>query len=145
MDARSDIFSFGAMLYEMVTGMRAFAGTSMADTLAAVLRGAADAARARSSPACRAISRGHPALPAQGSGRGASSTCVDVKVALQEIKDESTSATFTATPAIRLRKHRGLMVAAAASAVVLVAAASWYLRQGALPSCRRCASCHLRA
>ena len=27
-DARSDIFSFGAMLYEMVTGVRAFAGTS---------------------------------------------------------------------------------------------------------------------
>ena len=37
-DARSDIFSFGAMLYEMVTGVRAFAGASTADTLAAVLR-----------------------------------------------------------------------------------------------------------
>ena len=37
-DARSDIFSFGAMLYEMATGTRAFAGSSVADTLAAVLR-----------------------------------------------------------------------------------------------------------
>ena len=37
-DARSDIFSFGAMLYEMVTGARAFAGTSTADTLSAVIR-----------------------------------------------------------------------------------------------------------
>jgi serine/threonine protein kinase len=37
-DARSDIFGFGAMLYEMVTGVRAFAGSSAADTLAAVLR-----------------------------------------------------------------------------------------------------------
>jgi hypothetical protein len=34
-DARSDIFGFGAMLYEMVTGARAFAGTSTADTLRA--------------------------------------------------------------------------------------------------------------
>jgi serine/threonine protein kinase len=34
-DARSDMFSFGAMLYEMVTGARAFAGTSTADTLRA--------------------------------------------------------------------------------------------------------------
>ena len=37
-DARSDIFSFGAMLYEMVTGVRAFAGTSTAETLGAVVR-----------------------------------------------------------------------------------------------------------
>jgi len=37
-DARSDIFSFGAMLYEMATGTRAFAAGSTADTLAAVLR-----------------------------------------------------------------------------------------------------------
>ncbi|HEU0108770.1 MAG TPA: serine/threonine-protein kinase, partial [Vicinamibacteria bacterium] len=37
-DARSDVFSFGAMLYEMVTGRLAFAGSSMAETLAAVLR-----------------------------------------------------------------------------------------------------------
>jgi serine/threonine protein kinase len=37
-DARSDIFSFGAMLYEMVTGVRAFAGTSTADTLNALTR-----------------------------------------------------------------------------------------------------------
>ena len=37
-DARSDIFSFGAMLYEMATGTKAFAGPSVADTLANVLR-----------------------------------------------------------------------------------------------------------
>ena len=37
-DARSDIFSFGAMLYEMATGARAFSAGSVADTLAAVLR-----------------------------------------------------------------------------------------------------------
>src|SRR5437763_12458404 len=36
-DARSDIFSFGAVLYEMVTGQRAFRGESRASTLAAVV------------------------------------------------------------------------------------------------------------
>src|SRR5208282_5611698 len=36
-DARSDIFSFGSMLYEMVTGQRAFAGGSKMSSLAAVL------------------------------------------------------------------------------------------------------------
>jgi serine/threonine protein kinase len=36
-DARSDIFSFGAVLYEMVTGKRAFGGDSKLSTLASVL------------------------------------------------------------------------------------------------------------
>ena len=36
-DARSDIFSFGSMLYEMVTGQRAFAGKSKLSSLTAIL------------------------------------------------------------------------------------------------------------
>jgi Tol biopolymer transport system component/tRNA A-37 threonylcarbamoyl transferase component Bud32 len=36
-DARSDIFAFGAVLYEMVTGKRAFSGDSKLSTLASVL------------------------------------------------------------------------------------------------------------
>jgi serine/threonine protein kinase len=37
-DARSDIFSFGAVLYEMITGRRAFAGDSILSILSAILR-----------------------------------------------------------------------------------------------------------
>ena len=37
-DARSDVFSFGAVLYEMVTGRRAFAGGSTAEVLAALMK-----------------------------------------------------------------------------------------------------------
>jgi Tol biopolymer transport system component len=37
-DHRSDLFSFGAVLLEMLTGKRAFKGTSAADTLSAILR-----------------------------------------------------------------------------------------------------------
>jgi serine/threonine-protein kinase len=37
-DTRSDIFSFGAVLYEMVSGRRAFKGDSPMSTMAAILR-----------------------------------------------------------------------------------------------------------
>jgi len=37
-DSRSDIFSFAVVLYEMVTGARAFAGDSALSTLSAILR-----------------------------------------------------------------------------------------------------------
>lgn len=37
-DARSDIFSFGVVLYEMITGVRAFQGESALSTLLAILR-----------------------------------------------------------------------------------------------------------
>ena len=38
LDARSDIFSFGAILYEMLTGRKAFHRGSSAETMAAILR-----------------------------------------------------------------------------------------------------------
>ena len=36
-DARSDLFSFGAVLYEMISGKRAFHGETSADTMSAIL------------------------------------------------------------------------------------------------------------
>jgi serine/threonine-protein kinase len=41
-DKRCDVWAFGCVLYEMLTGMRAFEGEDVGDTLAAVLRGEPD-------------------------------------------------------------------------------------------------------
>ena len=138
-DARSDIFSFGAMLYEMVTGVRAFAGTSTADTLSAVIRAQPKppSAIVRDLPSdlekviLRCL-RKDPQRRFQHIG--------DVKVALQEIKEESESG--TAAAAVVPRSRRRLRIVAVAGSLILVAA----LRRGGCdrrmtPRRRRCGSC----
>jgi eukaryotic-like serine/threonine-protein kinase len=58
-DKRSDIWAFGCVLFEMLTGKRAFEGDDVADTLAAVLRGEPDwnALPARTPTAIRLLLR----------------------------------------------------------------------------------------
>jgi eukaryotic-like serine/threonine-protein kinase len=59
-DHRSDIFSFGAILYEMVTGKRAFKGESGVETMNAILKDdppEMDAAQMKVSPALERIVR----------------------------------------------------------------------------------------
>jgi hypothetical protein len=56
-DKRTDIWSFGCVVYEMLTAQRAFPGLGVADTLAAVIRGEPDwtALPATTSPSIRRL------------------------------------------------------------------------------------------
>src|SRR5215471_18505318 len=59
-DKRSDVWAFGCVLYEMLTGKRAFKGEDVSDTLAAVLRAEPDwtALLADLPPSIRALIEG---------------------------------------------------------------------------------------
>ena len=54
-DARSDLFSFGAVLYELLSGTRAFGGANAAEVLSAVLRDALEQLTALPEPTVSSI------------------------------------------------------------------------------------------
>ena len=64
-DSRSDIFSFGSVLYEMLTGRRAFRQDSTVGTLAAILH----TDPTPPAPPARAASHGRWWLPRARPGR----------------------------------------------------------------------------
>jgi len=122
-DARSDIFSFGAVLYEMLTGQRAFAGTTTAHTLETVIR-------AQPKRPTEVV----PGIPSdlekvilrclQKQPQRRFQHIDDVKVVLQEIKEDSESDTMSPLPGPGKRHGR---LAAAAFASVLVLTVAWLL------------------
>ena len=124
-DARSDVFSFGAMLYEMATGRRAFAGNSTAETLAAVLgeqpKAPSEVVAGVPKELDRLIQR---CLRKEPERRFQS--MLDVKVELQEIKEESESARRAARPG---RRRRLLWIGAGLAMALVLAAASWMWRR----------------
>ena len=95
-DTRSDIFSFGSMLYEMLTGQRAFRGDTRASTIASILREepkpisqVAEGMPRDAEKIVRRYLRKDPEHRFQHID--------DLKVALQELKEESGSGEVTGT------------------------------------------------
>jgi serine/threonine protein kinase/Tol biopolymer transport system component len=102
-DTRSDVFSFGSVLYEMVTGQRAFAGGSKLSSLSAVLykdpQPVSQTVADIPPELDRIISR---CLKKDPERRW--QTMADVKVALEELRDEMDASNFAlASPSGALR------------------------------------------
>ena len=125
-DARSDIFSFGAMLYEMATGTRAFSGSTMADTIAAVLRAQPTPPTHLVGSVPRDVERLILRCLRKEPERRYQSM-LDVRNELREIKEESDSGTLGAPASTRRPRGRAVAAAAVAVAVVVIAVA-WFLR-----------------
>ncbi|HEX2524465.1 MAG TPA: protein kinase, partial [Terriglobia bacterium] len=129
-DARSDIFSFGSVLYEMVTGQRAFQGDSKMSTLAAVLnqepKPASEISRALPRDLEKIISRCLRKDPSRRFQHMA-----DLKVALEELKEESDSGTLQGAeapvPSGEFKRRLPLLLVTVGFAVISLSIAGWFL------------------
>jgi eukaryotic-like serine/threonine-protein kinase len=129
--APSDIFSLGCVLYEAVTGRRAFPGKSAGDTMAAILKddppAIADSGRQAPSELERVIDRCLAKNPAQRFH-----SAHDLAFALRSLLS-STGEQKPAAPAHGVRRR--LILSFAALLVILVAAAGlFYWRSRTSPS-----------
>jgi eukaryotic-like serine/threonine-protein kinase len=127
-DARSDTFSFGSLLYEMVTGRRAFQGESTLSTLSAVLREEPKPASQIVEGLPRELERIIARCLRKNPERRFQ-TMADLKVALEELKEESDSGTLSAAPTRQQRPRRRLVWAGALlAAFTLVLGTLWFMR-----------------
>jgi Tol biopolymer transport system component/predicted Ser/Thr protein kinase len=127
-DARSDIFSFGSVLYEMVTGRQAFHADTKASTLAAILkdnpRPASQLVDGLPREVERLISR---CLRKEVNQRF--QHVDDVKIVLEELKEESESGVLGAAAVAKTKPRRRLTRAlSVAAALVIALVGVWLVR-----------------
>jgi serine/threonine protein kinase len=126
-DARSDIFSLVSVLYEMVTGRKAFEAETKLSTLTAILREepkrASELVEGLPKEVERIISR---CLRKEPSRRFQHMD--DVKVELEELKEESDSGKLAVIPTAQDARRPGLIWGVVLFGLLIAAIAIWFNR-----------------
>ena len=133
-DSRTDIFSFGAVLYEMATGKRAFAGASQASLIGAIMHEApapVSSIQPMTPPAFDRVVQTCLAKDPEERWQ----TAHDVKLQLQWIAEGGSVMGLPAPVAARRksREKAAWIAAAAAAAAATVFAVGFFLRTPATP------------
>jgi eukaryotic-like serine/threonine-protein kinase len=123
-DARSDIFAFGCVLYEMITGRRAFEGKSQISVLSAILEKEPDPIGASHPPMLNRIIRACLAKDPADRLQSAHDAAIDLRWIAESPKDARTSESATAFP--QLKKSWLVLLAVAAVALAALAAFAGY-------------------
>ena len=125
LDGRSDIFSFGCVLYEMLTGQRAFHGDSAMSTLSAVLRSEPKPVTQLAPDVPHDVERVIKRCLRKEFADRRFQTARDLKVALQELLDESASG-IPAVPSVPVStRNLRLWVAGALVLILTAVLAPW--------------------
>lgn len=132
-DARSDIFSFGSLLYEMLTGRRAFQGDSKMATLAAILNRDPEPLEKLNPALPRELVRVVQRCLRKDPDRRARSMA-DLKLSLEEIREDSDSGLSTMqsgeSQAASKKRNRWPLLTAALVLLLAMGGAAFWLRRG---------------
>jgi len=137
-DARTDIFAFGAVLYEMLSGLRAFKKATAVETMTAVMREDPRDLAAISVDSPNPISPGVDrivlrCLEKQPGQRFQSAKDLSFALSSLSSSDTSTSARAAAIAAPPTRKSHPLLWMAFIAALCLVSALTWYFARRQAP------------
>jgi eukaryotic-like serine/threonine-protein kinase len=132
-DARSDVFSFGCVLYEMLTGQRAFQGDSPISTLSAVLRSEPTPIRELASDVPPEVERLLKRCLRKNPDRRFQHMS-DLKVALEESRDESDSGTLSLPSTVAPSRSRARLWLAVVVLAMGTGVTWWALGGGRMPT-----------